>query len=64
LEVRLGGLRCVVISDREVLQELFRREECSGRAPLFLTHGIMQARLPNSHRDFSASSPFDVKVVT
>jgi hypothetical protein len=42
----------VVISDRKLLQELFRCEECSGRAPLFLTHGIMKGCVANSHQIF------------
>ena len=42
--LRLGGLNCVVIADRQLLQEIFRREESSGRAPLYLTHGIMEGR--------------------
>jgi hypothetical protein len=40
----------VVISDRKLLQELFRCEECSGRAPLFLTHGIMKECVANSYQ--------------
>jgi ecdysteroid 25-hydroxylase CYP306A1 len=43
--LRMGGnLDCVVIADGQLLRELFAKEECSGRAPLYLTHGIMRGR--------------------
>jgi ecdysteroid 25-hydroxylase CYP306A1 len=32
---------CVVLSDPALIRESFGRSEFTGRAPLFLTHGIM-----------------------
>ena len=40
--VRLGGLFCVVVSDPKLVRQAFAQEAFSGRAPLYLTHGIMK----------------------
>ncbi|KAF4524241.1 hypothetical protein B566_EDAN008787 [Ephemera danica] len=39
--MRLGGVRTVVISDPKLIRQALARDEFSGRAPLYLTHGIM-----------------------
>jgi hypothetical protein len=40
--VRLGGLFSVVVSDPKLVRQAFAQEAFSGRAPLYLTHGIMK----------------------
>lgn len=40
--LRLGSMDAVFISDPKLIREAFSREVFSGRAPLFLTHGIMK----------------------
>ena len=39
--VRLGQVSCVVLADPVLIRQAFARSEFAGRAPLFLTHGIM-----------------------
>lgn len=38
----LGRVRTVVISDPKLIRQALAKDEFSGRAPLYLTHGIMQ----------------------
>ena len=40
--VKLGSVLTVVISDPKLIRKVFSRDEFSGRAPLYLTHGIMK----------------------
>ncbi|KAL7641282.1 UNVERIFIED_CONTAM: hypothetical protein RMT77_008420 [Armadillidium vulgare] len=40
--LKLGSVRTVVISDPEMIRKLLAMEETTGRAPLYLTHGIMK----------------------
>lgn len=40
--LRLGGLYAVVLSDVKDIRSALNKEEVSGRAPLFVTHGIMK----------------------
>lgn len=40
--VRLGHVLTVVISDPKIAREALAKDELSGRASLFLTHGIMK----------------------
>ncbi|XP_066995609.2 cytochrome P450 306a1 [Anabrus simplex] len=40
--LRLGSVLAVVLSDCRIIRQALSQEACSGRAPLFLTHGIMQ----------------------
>lgn len=40
--LRLGHVLTVVLSDPRIVREALGKEELSGRADLFLTHGIMQ----------------------
>ena len=40
----MGKVPCLVVADNKVMKNLFAREEVSGRAPLYLTHGIMQGK--------------------
>lgn len=39
--VQLGQVPCVVLTDPTLIRVTFARSEFSGRAPLYLTHGIM-----------------------
>jgi ecdysteroid 25-hydroxylase CYP306A1 len=39
--IKLGRVRTVVLSDPKLIREALARDEFSGRAPLYLTHGIM-----------------------
>ena len=39
--VQLGQVSCVVLTDPTLIRQAFSRSEFSGRAPLFMTHGIM-----------------------
>jgi len=40
--LRLGGLLTVFVSDPQLIRQAFGQDVFSGRAPLYLTHGIMQ----------------------
>jgi ecdysteroid 25-hydroxylase CYP306A1 len=40
--VWLGSVYTVVVSDPQLVREALSREEFAGRAPLYLTHGIMK----------------------
>lgn len=40
--VPMGGVRAVVLADEALVRAALAREACSGRAPLYLTHGLMQ----------------------
>lgn len=37
----LGNVRTVVLSDPKLIKTLFAKDVTTGRAPLYLTHGIM-----------------------
>lgn len=37
----LGNVYTVVISDAKIVRKVFNKDAASGRAPLYLTHGIM-----------------------
>lgn len=39
--IKMGSVYCVVLSDHKLVREAFSKESFSGRAPLYLTHGIM-----------------------
>ncbi|KAG7307186.1 hypothetical protein JYU34_007339 [Plutella xylostella] len=38
----MGNIYTVVLSDHKLIREAFAKESFAGRAPLYLTHGIMQ----------------------
>lgn len=40
--LKLGGLTSVFISDPALIRQAFSRDVFAGRAPLYLTHGIMK----------------------
>jgi ecdysteroid 25-hydroxylase CYP306A1 len=40
--VSMGAVPCVVIADFDTVRSCFSKSEFSGRAPLYLTHGIMK----------------------
>ena len=40
-KITLGGVPTVVLSDVGLIREIFKMPELEGRAPLHLTHGIM-----------------------
>ena len=42
--LNMGSILCVVVADNGVMKDMFNREEVTGRAPLYLTHGIMQGK--------------------
>lgn len=39
--IGMGNVYAVVLSDHKLIREAFAKESFSGRAPLYLTHGIM-----------------------
>lgn len=39
--IGMGNVYAVVLSDHKLIREAFSKESFSGRAPLYLTHGIM-----------------------
>ncbi|KAK7873114.1 hypothetical protein R5R35_006344 [Gryllus longicercus] len=48
--LRLGAVRCVVLTDAALVRRAFELDACAGRAPLFLTHGIMGGKgQPRGH---------------
>ena len=40
--LKLGRLEAVFVSDPVLIRQAFNRDDFSGRAPLYLTHGIMK----------------------
>ncbi|XP_078052770.1 cytochrome P450 enzyme phantom [Augochlora pura] len=40
--LRMGSVYTVLLSDPRLIKESFAQDACTGRAPLHLTHGIMQ----------------------
>ncbi|GBP90239.1 Cytochrome P450 306a1 [Eumeta japonica] len=42
--VQMGNVFTVVLTDHRLVREAFSKETFSGRAPLFLTHGIMNGK--------------------
>ncbi|CAL4120907.1 unnamed protein product [Meganyctiphanes norvegica] len=40
--LQMGGVTCVVMTDTHLIKDVFNRSEANGRAPLYLTHGIMK----------------------
>lgn len=42
--IQMGSLFTVVLSDHKLVREAFAKESFSGRAPLYLTHGIMHGK--------------------
>lgn len=40
--IKMGSIPAVVLSDHKLIREAFSKDNFSGRAPLFLTHGIMK----------------------
>jgi ecdysteroid 25-hydroxylase CYP306A1 len=54
--VKLGSVLAVVLSDHCLIREAFAKDIFTGRAPLFLTHGIM-----NGYGEYFVSSFVKVK---
>ncbi|KAF2359667.1 Cytochrome P450 [Trinorchestia longiramus] len=42
VQLQLGNVRAVVLAREDIIRSTFAKEAASGRAPLYLTHGIMQ----------------------
>ncbi|XP_053995479.1 cytochrome P450 306a1 [Hylaeus anthracinus] len=40
--IRMGNVYTVLLSDPRIIKQAFAKDACAGRAPLYLTHGIMQ----------------------
>ncbi|XP_015432310.1 PREDICTED: cytochrome P450 306a1 [Dufourea novaeangliae] len=40
--LRMGSVYTVLLSDPRLIKQIFTKDACTGRAPLYLTHGIMQ----------------------
>lgn len=40
--LKMGSVYTVLLADPKLIRQTFSRDAVSGRAPLFLTHGIMQ----------------------
>ncbi|XP_076766176.1 cytochrome P450 enzyme phantom [Xylocopa sonorina] len=40
--IRMGSVYTVLLSDPKIIRQTFAKDACAGRAPLYLTHGIMQ----------------------
>ncbi|XP_051157558.1 cytochrome P450 306a1 isoform X2 [Leptopilina boulardi] len=40
--INMGSVYAVVLSDHNIIRQVLAKEEFSGRAPLYLTHGIMK----------------------
>lgn len=40
--ISMGSIYTVVLSDHKLIREAFSKDVFSGRAPLYLTHGIMK----------------------
>lgn len=40
--IKMGSIPAVVLSDAKLIREALSKESFSGRAPLYLTHGIMK----------------------
>ena len=40
--LRMGSVYTVLLSDHRMIKQAFAKDACAGRAPLYLTHGIMQ----------------------
>ncbi|XP_025833780.1 cytochrome P450 306a1-like [Agrilus planipennis] len=38
----LGTVRTIVLSDHKIVKQAFMKDALSGRAPLYVTHGIMK----------------------
>lgn len=53
--VQLGSIYCVVLAEASLIRDAFKREEFTGRAPLFVTHGIM-----GGHGEFKLNFHFHV----
>ncbi|XP_049951342.1 cytochrome P450 306a1 [Schistocerca serialis cubense] len=42
--LRLGSVPTVVLADARLVRDAFAKDACTGRAPLYLTHGIMKGK--------------------
>lgn len=40
--IRMGSVYTVLVSDPQIIRQIFAQDVFSGRAPLYLTHGIMK----------------------
>lgn len=45
--ISMGSIYAVVLSDPKLIRESLAKDNFSGRAPLYLTHGIMQGNGKN-----------------
>ena len=54
--LKLGDMLAVFITDPELVRQAFSRDVFSGRAPLYLTHGIMKGHGENHSRHLDTSN--------